>query len=1363
MKRLIKSTILVGGLLLLLLMLASQAQADRYLPYGTDGYYVHILAPSPTWQYLDNTRFGGRIRLESFNVSGYGITGTQVQIRRSYLPWTGTEDTTPLGYDPPSTSGNHNDRTWDGTRWGAIVGTGRGNWLNAGREGSTSYYNLVTNPTFVDGVRYDIKTRVYIHYDSPPESTHYIDGDSSFFTFDGTNPAISYTTVGSYVKIPPVIDGTASDVTTGIESVKAVIFTYIGTSLNWWNGTAWVSSLSNVPAVINPGEERIPGGTAHWRFTFPTLTNGKTYYYGLFSEDRAGNVFDGPAGSFAYDNVIPTITLTTPNSRSDNYCSFTLSPLNVKYNSSTWNKRIIGTASDASPGSGTDRVEVFIQRSRDNYYFNGSTSTWVRDAVYATRITGSGMFSYTYTPPDAFFTTLGVGATDIINVKPVAYDRAGNPSIDITHNFKIDNIKPTSTITTPLYFSEYPDTIDGTASDNYETDYVKLTIRRDRAGDSPKYLYYHFVPPPGHSYLDWTTDSTRFVDATLSGSGPSRTWSLETDNMFDDSADHPEDQFVISAKAVDAAGNEQSPTTSRTITSDSSEPFLSIGLNSYTNYQFERININAWDDRFAISSVRVQIKCGSQYWNSTGRWDGDSSTYLPATFLSGTTYHYVFNRDAFWVGVPNGSRLEITARSVNAAGTETIRTQNTTYDITPPTNAAITYDGVLWQNTDPAWIYEGSRGYSHGEDSVSGLARYDYDVNYGGGTVSTGTFHRHTPAFTFSFDRGEGIYNLNVTAVDSAGNRALSPVTFPVGYDCTPPAAFTIDLADTIDTLTPAVNWTAAVDAVSGVDHYDIQLDGRALGRTTTATTFNIDSEVGLTNGTHLIEVIAYDKAWNSTTATKNINVRTHQAPRLEISSPLSGAWTISPSVNVIGSASDDSRIVKIEYSLNGGAYTTIFAGSTTSYDFTEAVALTPGTTNVVIIRAFDDTDMSSTATVTILNDQDPPTVPNPIYPVNNGWATDHPTFCWEPSTDSLSGVAGYDLYLDSVKANTELITDAAYSVTGLPVSDHTYSVTAYDNAGNSAVSSTISFKVDNVAPNAFTITAPSYAAAAFDVSWTESADADSGLAAYDVYINGSKVTEVAAPATSARITNIPADGNHTIYVLARDVAGNTTQSNTVNIVTNPNCPDIILKVDGRITVNGDRIRSVPAINAEIRDNSGIDSGKVKIYIDEQLQENLTLHATETQAESITAYEAKQENVKLNAGKHTIKVTAQDIYGKETIVERIDLDVLGKAVVDGRVMNYPNPFKPVSGQPTSINYNLLDDADVMIRIYNMSGRLVWEKTCYARAIGGSYGGNDVTFDGKSPFGDYLANGAYVGILTDLKGKVLATFELAVYE
>lgn len=107
----------------------------------------------------------------------------------------------------------------------------------------------------------------------------------------------------------------------------------------------------------------------------------------------------------------------------------------------------------------------------------------------------------------------------------------------------------------------------------------------------------------------------------------------------------------------------------------------------------------------------------------------------------------------------------------------------------------------------------------------------------------------------------------------------------------------------------------------------------------------------------------------------------------------------------------------------------------------------------------------------------------------------------WTNATDNV-GVTGYDVYAGTTKLNSSLITTNSYNVTGLTACT-TYSITvrAYDAAGNSSTSSTLSVKT-NCAPsavlNATPVSGTAPLAVSFDANGSTDPDAGDFILGYD-------------------------------------------------------------------------------------------------------------------------------------------------------------------------------------------------------------------------------------------------------------------------
>jgi hypothetical protein len=90
--------------------------------------------------------------------------------------------------------------------------------------------------------------------------------------------------------------------------------------------------------------------------------------------------------------------------------------------------------------------------------------------------------------------------------------------------------------------------------------------------------------------------------------------------------------------------------------------------------------------------------------------------------------------------------------------------------------------------------------------------------------------------------------------------------------------------------------------------------------------------------------------------------------------------------------------------------------------------------------------------------------------------------------------------------------------------------------------------------------------------------------------------------------------------------------------------------------------------------------------------------------------------------------------------------------------NYPNPFSPANG-PTRITYFLESPASVSVKIFDLTGELVYEKNYGVGDPGTGAGAQEVEWDGRNMQGTRVRNGLYVCRIES--GSSSATFRIAV--
>jgi len=129
---------------------------------------------------------------------------------------------------------------------------------------------------------------------------------------------------------------------------------------------------------------------------------------------------------------------------------------------------------------------------------------------------------------------------------------------------------------------------------------------------------------------------------------------------------------------------------------------------------------------------------------------------------------------------------------------------------------------------------------------------------------------------------------------------------------------------------------------------------------------------------------------------------------------------------------------------------------------------------------------------------------------------------------------------------------------------------------------------------------------------------------------------------------------------------------------------------------------------------------------------------------------------------HTMTFYVSDEAGYTNIVTYETKVLAGGIQVVGVPLNYPNPFKPLSGGVTRIQYALSNYANVTILMYDVTGQEVKRWEFASGQPGGRAGINSIEWDGKTLFGEFAANGMYIyKIIVD--GRTIGTGKLVVLD
>lgn len=217
--------------------------------------------------------------------------------------------------------------------------------------------------------------------------------------------------------------------------------------------------------------------------------------------------------------------------------------------------------------------------------------------------------------------------------------------------------------------------------------------------------------------------------------------------------------------------------------------------------------------------------------------------------------------------------------------------------------------------------------------------------------------------------------------------------------------------------------------------------------------------------------------------------------------------------------------------------------------------------------------------------DETAPSVPSNV--TTTGVTSTSVGLAWDPSSDDI-GVAGYKIFRDGVQVATSAA--ASYTDTSLsPATTYSYTVSAYDSAGNNSAESSPPL-IDTTlsdSPPTVSISSPSDGTffGAASVAITAVAADDVAVAGVQFLVDGTNLgtEDTSSPFSSSWNTSGAADGPHTISALARDTAGNTTGAD-IQVIVDTQAPTGSVSINnGAVTTKWTSV----VLNLSAADNLG--------------------------------------------------------------------------------------------------------------------------------------------------------------------------------
>ena len=207
------------------------------------------------------------------------------------------------------------------------------------------------------------------------------------------------------------------------------------------------------------------------------------------------------------------------------------------------------------------------------------------------------------------------------------------------------------------------------------------------------------------------------------------------------------------------------------------------------------------------------------------------------------------------------------------------------------------------------------------------------------------------------------------------------------------------------------------------------------------------------------------------------------------------------------------------------------------------------------------------------------------------------------------------------------------------------------------------------------------------------------------------------------------------IVIVAHDDAGNApATSNSITI--NPGQPTTIHVSSNPPWVGGNKHATVTGQLVDAFEN-GVPDAAMTFQL-------LSGTGTLGPIDSLTAADGRARADFLsprNPEKDQLRVSASGVV-QDFMLETAFVDPYAAG---GFGTNYPNPFHPPT-QSTTIAYKLDDLASVTLRIFTLSGDLVFRKEFAKGDPGGMAGLNEVAWDGRNGKGEVVASGGYIALI-----------------
>ena len=490
----------------------------------------------------------------------------------------------------------------------------------------------------------------------------------------------------------------------------------------------------------------------------------------------------------------------------------------------------------------------------------------------------------------------------------------------------------------------------------------------------------------------------------------------------------------------------------------------------------------------------------------------------------------------------------LTVKSTDEAGNDSAQSAalEIEIDTTPPEAPEITTTTTVTNETTPT-IEGTSEAGSTITLSVNGISSGDTFPADEDGNFS----------ITPSLPLNEGLNSITVTSTDSLGNISASSTPLSITIDITPPDAPVITTTTSLtNNSTPTIEGTAELGSTVELFNGD-----NSLGTATTNSNgvFSITPNSNLNEGENSLKVIAYDSIGNPSlfSSVFKIEIDTTAPSTPVITTTTTTTNETTPTIEGTAEAGSTVELFNGDTSLG-----TVTAGSDGSFSITSS-QLTEGIYSLTV-KATDGlgNESEESAGLTIEIDTTPPSVP----------IIDTAGTLTKEITHTITGTAIVGTTITLFNGDESLGTatadsDGNFSFTEtLSEGDNVLTVTATDTAGNeSAASSEIIIEIDTTPPSTPSITTTTELTNNSTPTIEGIAEAGSTVELFNGDTSLGTATAGSDGSFSIISSQLP-DNSYTLTVKATDALGNESEPSNELVITidttAPSTPSITTTTD---------------------------------------------------------------------------------------------------------------------------------------------------------------------------------------------------------